>query len=38
MCKAASKGIVIEHVRLLEKSGGRSGHWQRKEERGGRKS
>lgn len=33
MCKAASKAIVIEQVRLLEKSGGRSGHWQR-EERG----
>lgn len=27
MCKAASKAIVIEEVRLLEKSGGRSGHW-----------
>jgi cyclic pyranopterin phosphate synthase len=37
MCKAASKGIAIEHVRLLEKTGGRSGHWQRKEARGGRK-
>jgi cyclic pyranopterin phosphate synthase len=37
MCKAASKGIVIEGVRLLEKSGGRSGHWRRREARGGRK-
>ena len=27
MCKAASKGIVIEHVRLLEKTGGKSGTW-----------
>lgn len=37
MCKAVSKGIVIEEVRLLEKSGGRSGHWRREESRGGRK-
>lgn len=29
MCKAAEKGIAIESVCLLEKSGGRSGHWQR---------
>ena len=36
MCKAAGKGIAIERVRLLEKSGGRSGHWQRREPRGGR--
>jgi cyclic pyranopterin phosphate synthase len=28
MCKAVSKGIVIGPIRLLEKSGGRSGHWQ----------
>jgi cyclic pyranopterin phosphate synthase len=27
MCKAASKGITIESVRLLEKTGGKSGHW-----------
>lgn len=27
MCKAADKGIVIEHVRLLHKSGGKSGEW-----------
>jgi cyclic pyranopterin phosphate synthase len=27
MCKAAEKGIRIESVRLLEKRGGRSGHW-----------
>ena len=27
MCKAADKGIVIEQVRLLEKTGGKSGDW-----------
>jgi cyclic pyranopterin monophosphate synthase len=27
MCKAADRGMVIEAVRLLEKSGGKSGHW-----------
>ena len=27
MCKAADRGMVIGNVRLLEKSGGRSGHW-----------
>ena len=27
MCKAATKGIVIERVRLLEKTGGKSGAW-----------
>jgi cyclic pyranopterin phosphate synthase len=27
MCKAASKGITIERVRLLEKTGGKSGSW-----------
>ncbi len=37
MCKAASKAIVIEEIRLLEKSGGRSGHWLREERRRGRK-
>ena len=31
MCKAAQRDIVIESVRLLEKSGGKSGHYQRKE-------
>lgn len=29
MCKAADKGMVITDVALLEKQGGRSGHWQR---------
>lgn len=28
MCKAIDRGMHIEGVRLLEKSGGRSGHWQ----------
>lgn len=27
MCKAVDKGIVIEQMRLLEKTGGKSGHW-----------
>ena len=28
MAKAVDRGMHIEHVRLLEKSGGKSGHWQ----------
>ena len=28
MCKAVDKGMVIGDVRLLEKQGGKSGHWQ----------
>ncbi|HZO92990.1 MAG TPA: cyclic pyranopterin monophosphate synthase MoaC [Candidatus Baltobacteraceae bacterium] len=27
MCKALDKGIVVERVRLLEKTGGKSGDW-----------
>lgn len=27
MCKAVDRGMSIEGVRLLEKTGGRSGHW-----------
>ena len=27
MCKAVDRGMVIENIRLLEKSGGKSGHW-----------
>ncbi len=27
MCKAADRGMVIDNIRLLEKSGGKSGHW-----------
>ncbi|MGD0999929.1 MAG: cyclic pyranopterin monophosphate synthase MoaC [Candidatus Brocadiia bacterium] len=29
MCKSAGKGIEIRSVRLLEKSGGKSGRWRR---------
>jgi cyclic pyranopterin phosphate synthase len=29
MCKAVEKGISIGPIRLLEKSGGKSGHWVR---------
>ena len=29
MCKAVDRAMSIEGVRLLEKSGGRSGHWER---------
>ena len=29
MCKSAEKGIVIETVQLLRKSGGKSGTWER---------
>ncbi len=28
MCKAVDRGIHFENIRLLEKSGGKSGHWQ----------
>jgi len=28
MCKAVDRGMVISDVRLVEKSGGKSGHWQ----------
>lgn len=27
MCKAMDRGMVVESTRLLEKSGGKSGHW-----------
>ncbi len=27
MCKAVDRGMVMDNVRLLEKQGGRSGHW-----------
>lgn len=36
MCKAASKDLLIGPIRLLEKSGGHSGHWQAKETKRGR--
>lgn len=29
MCKAADRGMSIDGICLLEKQGGRSGHWQR---------
>lgn len=29
MCKAVDRGMVISNIQLLEKSGGRSGHWKR---------
>lgn len=32
MCKAVDRGMVIQGVRLMEKSGGKSGHWQREED------
>ncbi len=31
MGKAIDRGMVIESVRLIEKSGGQSGHWSRKD-------
>lgn len=33
MCKAVDRGMTIESVRLLEKSGGKSGHWKRETRR-----
>lgn len=32
MCKAVDRGMVIEGICLLDKQGGKSGHWQREEE------
>ena len=29
MCKAVDKGMTMESIRLLQKSGGKSGQWQR---------
>jgi cyclic pyranopterin phosphate synthase len=29
MCKAVDRGMTIDGVRLLEKEGGKSGHWVR---------
>jgi cyclic pyranopterin phosphate synthase len=31
MCKAVDRGMTIGEVRLIEKSGGKSGHWRRPE-------
>lgn len=33
MCKAVDKGMTMEGIRLLEKTGGKSGHWTRAEGR-----
>jgi cyclic pyranopterin phosphate synthase len=30
MCKAVEKGITISGIRLMEKTGGKSGNWRRK--------
>ena len=29
MCKAVDRGMTINQVQLIEKSGGKSGHWKR---------
>jgi cyclic pyranopterin phosphate synthase len=29
MCKAVDRGMTIEQVQLVEKTGGKSGHWRR---------
>jgi molybdenum cofactor biosynthesis enzyme len=29
MCKAYDRGMIIKDLFLLEKSGGKSGHWKR---------
>ncbi len=34
MCKAIDKNMLIQNIRLLEKKGGRSGHYRRKEQNG----
>ena len=31
MCKAVDRGMTMEGIRLLQKSGGKSGHWQRRD-------
>jgi cyclic pyranopterin monophosphate synthase len=28
MCKAADRGMSMHNIRVLEKLGGKSGHWQ----------
>ena len=32
MCKAVDKGMIIDKIRLLEKTGGKSGHYQIKDQ------
>ncbi|WP_077528666.1 cyclic pyranopterin monophosphate synthase MoaC [Vreelandella utahensis] len=34
MCKAVDRGMVMDGIRLLEKQGGQSGHWQAPEQGG----
>jgi cyclic pyranopterin phosphate synthase len=29
MCKAVDRGMVIRQIQLVDKQGGKSGHWQR---------
>lgn len=29
MCKAVDRGMIMQNIQLVEKSGGKSGHWQR---------
>ncbi len=36
MCKAADRGMVMDDIRLLEKQGGKSGHWVAEDGAGGR--
>ena len=38
MCKAVDRGMRIEAVRLLEKSGGKSGHFVASNQQGPRKN
>jgi cyclic pyranopterin phosphate synthase len=33
MCKAVDKGMTISQIQLIEKSGGKSGHWSREQEK-----
>jgi len=33
MCKAVDRGMRIKDIRLMEKKGGKSGHWRRRETR-----
>ncbi len=32
MCKAVDRGMVMNNIRLIEKKGGKSGHWQAENE------
>jgi cyclic pyranopterin phosphate synthase len=34
MCKAVDRGMTIDAVRLLEKAGGKTGHWRRGDQKG----